>query len=184
MANMIDLDSKRKLSFYSNFETRSLNVLELMEGLFGPSTINPVNIEDSLINENWPRFDNISDVNFTVNSPLVPCILSSVDVKPTGVLKLFCTHPNLTWDHLNNIPSRPSTGITKGPQYAVTRQFINAIQADLNFRHCLSPCCFFDQTVTSCMGLLINGPWFTYAHTEIGGGAFCSMRRFLFFFSN
>ena len=171
MANMIDLDSKRKLSFYSNFETRSLNVLELMEGLFGPSTINPVNIEDSLINENWPRFDNISDVNFTVNSPLVPCILSSVDVKPTGVLKLFCTHPNLTWDHLNNIPSRPSTGITKGPQYAVTRQFINAIQADLNFRHCLSPCCFFDQTVTSCMGLLINGPWFTYAHTEIGGGA-------------
>ena len=29
---MIDLDSKRKLSYYSNFETRSLNVLELMEG--------------------------------------------------------------------------------------------------------------------------------------------------------
>ena len=31
MANMIDLDSKRKLSYYSDFETRSLNVLELME---------------------------------------------------------------------------------------------------------------------------------------------------------
>ena len=41
----------------------------------------------------------------------------------------------------------------------------------MNFSHCLSPYCFLDQIVTSCMGLLINGPWFTYAHTEIGGGA-------------
>ena len=55
MANMIDLDSFRKLSYYSNFETRSLNVLELMESIFGPTPINPVNIEDSLINENWPH---------------------------------------------------------------------------------------------------------------------------------
>ena len=165
------LDSKRKLSYYSDFETRSLNVLELMESFFGPMPINPVNIEDSLINGNWPRFDIISHVNFSVNSPLVPCILSSVDVKPTGVLKLFCDHPNLTWAHVNNIPSRPLTSITKGPQYAVTRQFVNSIQADMNFNHCLSPYCFLDQIVTSCMGLLIHGPWFTYAHTEIGGGA-------------
>ena len=41
----------------------------------------------------------------------------------------------------------------------------------MNFNHCLSPVCFRDQIVTSCMGLLIKGPWFTYAHTEIGGGA-------------
>ena len=51
---MIDLDSKRKLSYYSDFETRSLNVLELMESIFGPMPINPVNIEDSLISGNWP----------------------------------------------------------------------------------------------------------------------------------
>ena len=44
MANMIDLDSFRKLSHYSNFETRSLNILELMESIFGPPPINPVNI--------------------------------------------------------------------------------------------------------------------------------------------
>ena len=77
MANMIDLDSKRKLSYYSDFETRSLNVLELMESIFGPVPINPVNFEDSIINENWPRFDIISDVNFTVNSPLsrVSCLV-------------------------------------------------------------------------------------------------------------
>ena len=171
MANMIDLDSKRKLSYYSDFETRSLNVLELIESLFGPPPMNPVNIEDSLINENWPRFNNISDVNFTVNSPFVPCILSGVDVKPTGVLKVFCDYPNLTWNHLTNIPSRPLTGITKGPEYAVTRSFINSIQANMNFSHCLTPYCFVDQIITSCMGLLIKGPWFTYAHTEIGGGA-------------
>ena len=96
MANMIDLDPKRKRSYYSAFEKRRFKVLELMEGLFRPPLINPVNIEDSRINENWPRFDIISDVNFTFNSPLVPGIFSSVNVKPTGVLKLFCDHPNLT----------------------------------------------------------------------------------------
>ena len=171
MANMIDLDSFRKLSYFSNFERRSLNALELMEGIFGPLPISPVNFEGSLFNESWPRFDIISDVNFTVNSPVVPCILSSVDVKPTGVIKLFCDHAILTWDQVNNFPSRPLTGFTKGLQYAVTRQLVNSIQADMNFSYCLSPYCFLDQMVTSCMELLINRPWFTYAHTEIGGGA-------------
>ena len=147
MANMNNVDSKRKLSYYSDFETRSLNNLELIESIFGRMPINAVNIEDSLINENWPRFDITSVVNFTVNSPLVPCILSRVEVKPKGVLKLFCDHPNLTWNHVNNFPSRPLTGITKGPQYAVTRQFINSMQADMNFSHCLSPYCFLDQIV-------------------------------------
>ena len=112
-----------------------------------------------------------SDVNFTVNSPLVPCILSSVNVKPTGLLKLFCDHPNLTWDNVNIIPSRPLTNITKCPQYAVTRNFVNSIQADMNFSLYLSSSCFFDQIVTNCMGLLIKGPRFTFAYTEIGGGA-------------
>ena len=170
MANMIDLDSKREFFYYSDFETRSLNVLELMESLFGPPPINPVNIKDSFINENWPIFNIISDVNFTVSSPLVPCILSSVNVKPTGVLKVICDHPNLTWNHLTNILSRPLNGITKFPEYAVTPSFVNSIQADMNFSHCLSPYCFVDQIVISCMGLLIKGPWFTYAHREIGGG--------------
>ena len=146
-----------------------------MESILGLPSINPVNIEDSLINENWPRFNVISAVNYTVNSPLNLCILSGVDVKPTGVMKLFCDHPNLTRNHVNNIPSRPLTGITKGPQYAVTRSFINSIQADMIFSHCLSPYCFRDQIVTSCMGLLIKGPWFTCAHTEIGGASFVSL---------
>ena len=42
----------------------------------------------------------------------------------------------------------------------------------MDFRHCLSPYCFpIDQVITSCMGLLIKGPWFTFAYTENGGGA-------------
>ena len=130
---MIDLDSFRKLSHYSNFELRSLYVLELMEGILGPLSINPVNVEPSIINDYWPRFNIISDVNFTANSSLVPCTLSSVAVEPTGVLKLFCGYPNLTWDHLNNIPSRPLTNITKDPQYAFTLNFVNSLQADMNF---------------------------------------------------
>ena len=142
-----------------------------MESIFGPVPINPVNVEPSIINENWPHFNIISDVNFTVNSPFVPFTLSTLNVKPTGVLKLFCDHPNLTWDHVNNIPSRPLTNITKGPQYAVIRNFVNSIQVDVDFSRCSSPYFFIDQVITSGMGLLIKGPWFTFALREIGGGA-------------
>ena len=41
----------------------------------------------------------------------------------------------------------------------------------MDFRHCLFPYCFIDPVITSYMGLLIKGPWFTFAHTEISGGA-------------
>ena len=56
-----------------------------MESIFGPVPTNPDNVEPSIINENWPRFNINSDVNFTVNSPLVRCILSSVIVKPRRI---------------------------------------------------------------------------------------------------
>ena len=86
-------------------------------------------------------------------------------------MKLFCDHLNLTWEHVNNIPSRPITSITKGTEYAVTRNFTNSVRTDMNFRHCLSPYCFGDQVITSCKGLLRKGTWFTFAHTETGGDA-------------
>ena len=41
----------------------------------------------------------------------------------------------------------------------------------MDFCHCLSPYCFIDQAVTSCMGLKIKGTRFTLAHTETGVGA-------------
>ena len=46
---MIDLDSKRKLSYYSDFETRSLLVLEFMESLFGPPLIIPLILKIPLL---------------------------------------------------------------------------------------------------------------------------------------
>ena len=86
-------------------------------------------------------------------------------------MKLFCDHSDLTWGHVNIIPSRPLTIIPKGPQFAVARNFTNSIQADTDFRHCIYPYCFNDHFVTSCMGLILKRPWFTSAHTKIGGGA-------------
>ena len=163
MAHMTDLDSFRKLSYYSDFESRRLSVSKFLETIFGPVPISPLNFEPSVNNENWPRFNNISGVHFTVVSPLVPCVLFSVDVKPTGVIKLFCHHPNLAWVNVTKvtiISSRRLTNITEGPQYAVTRNFTNSIQGDMDFRHCLPLFCFTDQVVTSCMGLLIKWPWF------------------------
>ena len=71
MLNVSDSDSFPKLSYYFDYETRSLNVLELTESIFGPAPINPDSVEPSTINENWPRFNVFSDVSFTVNSPLV-----------------------------------------------------------------------------------------------------------------
>ena len=65
-----------------------------MESFFCPVFINHVNIEPSIINEIWSSFNVISNVNFTVNSPFVPYILSSLNVKSKGVLKLFCDHLN------------------------------------------------------------------------------------------
>ena len=140
---MIELDSKRKLSYYSSLETRSLKVLQLMKSIFGPVPINPVNFAHSILNENWPHFI-IFNAHFTVNSPLVPCILSDVNLQSRGLLKLFYDYPNLFWEHVNNIPSRPLTNITKGPEYAVTSNFTTSVQAEMDFRHYLSPYCFID----------------------------------------
>ena len=77
----MDFASKRKLFYQSNFETRTLKAFELMETIFSPVSINPLNIEPSIISGNWPGFNIVSEVDFTVNFPLVPCILSSVNVK-------------------------------------------------------------------------------------------------------
>ena len=145
MANMIDLESKRKLSNYSNFRTRSLKVLELMKRIVGLVPINSVNIEHSIMRASWPRSNIISDADFTVNCPFGPCTLSKNNVKPTGLLQLFFDHPTLTWEHVNNMPSRPLTNITKRPQYAVTRNFAYSIQTDIDLSHDLSPLWFLSS---------------------------------------
>ena len=57
MVRRIDLDCFHKLSYYSDFGTQTLKFSELMESIFGTFTINPVNIEPSIVDENWPRFN-------------------------------------------------------------------------------------------------------------------------------
>ena len=41
----------------------------------------------------------------------------------------------------------------------------------MDFANCLTSFSFTDQIVTGCIGLLVRGPWFSYAHIEVGGGA-------------
>ena len=74
-------------------------------------------------------------------------LISSLEVTEN-----FSDHPNLTWQHVNNITPRPLTKITKAPEQAVNLNFPNSIQADMDFRHCLCPYCFKNQVNTSCMG--------------------------------
>ena len=62
-----------------------------MESICDLEPFNPVHIELLISNESLLRFNNIFYAKFTRCSPLVPCILSTAFVKPTGVLKLFLT---------------------------------------------------------------------------------------------
>ena len=167
----IDLEPFRKLSYYSTFQTRSSDNLELMESFFGTVPINHIHIESSITNENWPIFTWIFDVNFTVNCSLARCILSGFIEKPRGVLNLFHNPSNLTSELLNEILSGTRANFTKGREYAVTRNFPDSMQADMVFRHYLSPYCFNNRVVTSGKRSEIKSAWLTNAHTGIGGGA-------------
>ena len=75
--------------------------MELTEGIFSPILISPINVEPSIINKNWPRFNVTSEVSFNVNSPLVPCFLSKVNKKPTGLLTLSFDRSLPAWEHVN-----------------------------------------------------------------------------------
>ena len=129
-----------------------------MESIFGPVSISLVNIDPSIINANWPRSEINSDVLSTVNSPCPSVFLSSVELKPKSVFKLFCDNPNSTWENVNIISLRPLTSITKSPEQAVTRNFTNSVPTDMDSCHCFFPKRFNDQVVTCCMGLFEKKP--------------------------
>ena len=75
-----------------------------------------------------------------------------------------------TWKHVNETLLRTLTNNTERSEYAISRDFPDLLRTAVDFRYCLSSHCFKDQVVTGCMGLLIKGLWFTFAHTEIGSG--------------
>ena len=104
----------------------------------------------------------------------MPCILSIVNVKLTGVFS-FCDLSNFTRRHVDNILSRPLTSIIKGPEYVVTRNLpiLPRLMWIFDADH---PSFFSNQVVPSCMGLLIKGRG-CFAHTEIGGGASLAIKN-------
>ena len=168
---MASSSSSRSLKYSTDYSTRSPGVVERMNDIY-TGFINNNNVSDyTVIHELWPRFPTISPVNFNSISPPQPCILSGVNTEPRGILKQFSDQSNLTWADLENIPDHPLINITEGPKYSVTRDFINSMQGDMDFVNCITSFSFVDQIVTSCIGLLIQGPWFSYAHIEVGGGA-------------
>ena len=113
----------------------------------------------------------LNNINFDSISPSQPCVRAGLDVQPWGVLKYFSDKSDLIWSDSENLPPHNLINITEGADYSVTREFINSMQGDMDFFDCLNSFSFADQIVTSCVGSLINGPWFPYAYIEVGGGA-------------
>ena len=144
----------RDCQYSSDFNTGSIDTVEQMDVLFSLRDCPDFNI----IHSEWQRFPVLTHVNFTYNSPTEPCILSNVNIESRGVPKELTELPSHTWQHLENLPGRPLTGITYGPDNAATHHFPSSIQADMDFNDCLTASCFSDQQVTSSLDLLIHGP--------------------------
>ena len=76
-----------------------------MENSSGNFFNNPVHLEPSVINENRPHSTDSFDDSFNLDSPLVQCTFPCAHVKPSGVLKQFCNHSDLAWEHENTSPN-------------------------------------------------------------------------------
>ena len=168
---MASSSNSRSLKYNTDYSTRSQSVVDRMNDIYYSFKANNNVSNFTIIHELWPRFSTISPVNFNSIFSPQPCILAGVNVQPRGVLKQLSDKPDLTWVDFEKIPDYPLINITKGPEYSVTRKFTNSMQRDMDFADCLTCFSFTDQIVTSCVGLLVQGPWFSYAHIEVGGGA-------------
>ena len=58
--------------------------------------------------------------------------------------------------------------MTEDPKNAFTRYFPDSFQAGLDFRYYQLPSYFSHHVVSSCMGILIENQFFTFARKEIG----------------
>ena len=125
----------------------------------------------TIINELWLSFSTISHVSFNLISPPQLCILAGVNAQPRGVLKQLSDKSDLTWADFENVIKHPLVKNTKGRNYSVTRDFVNSRRGTLDFADYLTSFSFIDQIVTSCIGLLVQGPWFSNAQREVGEGA-------------
>ena len=118
-----------------------------------------------------PVFPLLTPVNFNSTSPPQPCIFAGIDIQPKGILKDLCEAENLSWSNIENLPPSRLVKIVQNSSASPTHEFIYSKRADVDFADCLSPFNFQDQIVTSYIGLVCDGPWFSSAHIEVGGGA-------------
>ena len=167
-----NLSPKRRSPKYKmKNSARSQSAVDRRNDLVRSFSNNPSTSDFAVIHEIWPRYNTQFNINFDSVSHPQPCIRSGVDVQPRGVLKHLFHKSGSIWSDFENILSHNLLDITKGPDYSVTREFLNSMQGDMDFSNCLNSVSFADQIVTSCVALLINGPWFSYAHIEVGVGA-------------
>ena len=78
-----------------------------------------------------------------------------MNAQPRGVLKQLS---DSTWADFENVSDHPLINITKGPDYSVTREFINSMQGDMDFANCLTSFSITAQIVNICIYLLVQGP--------------------------
>ena len=134
----------RNCQFSSDFNTRSVDAVEQMDVLFSLRDCPDFNV----IHWGWRQFPISTNVYLTSISAAEPCILSNVNIESRGALKEITELPNLIWQHFENLPGRPLTGITYGTDNDATH-FLSSIQADMYFRDCLTASCYSGQQVTS-----------------------------------
>ena len=168
---MASSSNSRYLKYTTDYSPRSQSVVDRMNDIYNGFNANNTVSDFTIIHELWLRFSTISPVNFISISPPQPCILSGLSAQPRSVLKKLSDKSDLTWADFENVPDHPLINITKGPDYAVTRDFINCMQGDMDFANCLTSFSFTDQIVANSVSLLVQGSWFSYAHIEVGGGA-------------
>ena len=94
-----------------------------------------------------------------------------MNAQPRGLLKQLSDKSDLTWADFENVIEHPLVNHTKDRNYSVTCDFVNSRQGDMDFADCLTSFSFIDQSVTSCIGFLVQGPWFSNAQREVGEGA-------------
>ena len=171
MASSSNTMTSRTSRYYTDYSTRSQDVITRIDNLFQCFQEFLSTPDFVIIHELWPRFPTLPSNNFSMISPPQPCILSGADVQPKGILKEFCEAENLSWTQVEEKAAPVLLKLTHGPNSVAARDLINSKRADIDFINCLSPQCFRDQVITNCVGLVNEGPWFSSAHVEIGGGA-------------
>ena len=120
----------RDCQYSSDFNTRSVDAVEQKDVLFSLRECP----DFTIIHSGWRRFPVLTHVDFNSISHAEPCILSNLKIESSGVLKELTELLSLTWQNFENLPGRPFTGITYGPDNAATRLFLHQLKRTLTLK--------------------------------------------------